>query len=512
MSDRADGGALMRTHPYGIAVRAAKGVWQGALGIAALAFGALREDVPDWVIWTAPVIVVIAVVGGACISWRQLGYRVGTDDIRVERGLINKEARSIPYDRIQDVSLSETLLSRLFGLVEVQFETGAGGKEEVTLAYVTAAEGARLREQVRDARARVSGDGGPARDRGGDGTDGASPPTATESAQTVFAMDNRRLVTFGAFEFSLLVFAVLAAGFQQFEFLLSPLIWDDGFWKEIIGQQGEYVAAAGVALAIAGAVLGLGALLLVGFVTGLVRTILRDYRFLLERTEKGFRRRRGLLTRSDVVMPLHRVQAAIIGTGAIRRLLGWHGLSFVSLASDKSDASHVVAPFATMAEIARIVAITGIDLPDAETRWHRPDARYFTDAALIGAVPLLLIAAGLAVSPYWPFAAIPVLVAGLIAGSRWLQWRRHRHALDDATLFGQVGLLSPELTAAPRIRLHSVEIAQGPLARMRGYARLNFGLAGGKFAIAGIRLDEARAVRARVLNHIAAVDFARLPR
>ncbi|WP_239804706.1 PH domain-containing protein [Croceicoccus hydrothermalis] len=504
MSDMADGGSLMRTHPYGIAVRAAKGVWQGMLGIVALAFGAMRDDVPDWVIWIAPVIIVIAVVGGAWIAWRQLGYRVGADDIRVERGLINKEARSIPYDRIQDVSLSETLLSRLFGLVEVQFETGAGGKEEVTLAYVTAAEGARLREQVRDRRARLSGDG--------NGAEGTSATPATEAAQTVFAMDNRRLVTFGAFEFSLLVFAVLAAGFQQFEFLLSPLIWNDSFWEELIGQQGEYVAAAGIALAIAGAVLGLGTLLLVGFVTGMVRTILGDYRFLLERTDKGFRRRRGLLTRSDVVMPLHRVQAATIGTGAIRRLFGWYGLSFVSLASDKSEASHVVAPFATMAEIARIVAITGIDLPDADTRWHRPDSRYFTDAALIGAVPLLLVAAGLAVSPYWLFAAIPVVIAGLIAASRWLQWRRHRHALDDATLFGQVGLLSPELTAVPRIRLHSVEIAQGPLARMRGYARLHFGLAGGSFAIAGIGLEEARAVRARVLDHIAAVDFARLPR
>ena len=46
------------------------------------------------------------------------------------------------------------LFPRLFGMVEVRFETGAGGKDELTIGYVTAAEADALRETV---RARKSG-------------------------------------------------------------------------------------------------------------------------------------------------------------------------------------------------------------------------------------------------------------------------------------------------------------------------------------------------------------------
>jgi len=62
------------------------------------------------------------------------------------------------------------------------------------------------------------------------------------------------------------------------------------------------------------------------------------------------------------------------------------------------------------------------------------------------------------------------------------------------------------------VKLHSVEIAQNPLARWRGYCSLKFGLAGGRLAFDGLDLAEARKLRAAVLDSIAAIDFAKLPR
>jgi putative membrane protein len=72
--------------------------------------------------------------------------------------------------------------------------------------------------------------------------------------------------------------------------------------------------------------------------------------------------------------------------------------------------------------------------------------------------------------------------------------------------------LAPRTEVASRIKLQSVEVAQGPLARLRGYCDLKFGLAGGSFAIDGLPLNEGRAIRTRVLDSIATVDFAKLPR
>ena len=88
-------------------------------------------------------------VGMAYLRWRRLTYTVGETDIRVESGILSRAARSVPFERIQDVSLEQTLIPRLLGLVQVRFETGAGGKDELSLQYLSEDEGEQLREVVR---------------------------------------------------------------------------------------------------------------------------------------------------------------------------------------------------------------------------------------------------------------------------------------------------------------------------------------------------------------------------
>jgi putative membrane protein len=261
-----------------------------------------------------------------------------------------------------------------------------------------------------------------------------------------------------------------------------------------------------------GALLGLAALALVGLATGVVRTVLRDYGFLLERTAKGFRRRRGLLTRTDVVMPVHRVQALRVSTGILRRIWGWHGLAFISLAQDAGSANHIVAPFAQMDELAPIAAAAGLALPGADTAWERPSRRCRIDRAVIWAAIPLLCALGLVALGEPALAVLPA-VLGLLLGARQLFLTQHeRHALTPTELVAQTGWLSPRLTIAARAKLHSVELVQGPLARRRGYADLVLGLAGGHLRLRGLPLDAARRIRAAVLASITALDFSQLPR
>src|SRR5690606_27737066 len=240
----------------------------------------------------------------------------------------------VPYERIQDVSLEQGPLARVFGLVEVRFETGAGGKDELKLAYLKAAEGGRLREVVRERRDDAVAAAGE-----------TEAHAAEPAAEVLFAMAPHRLITFGLFEFSLAVVAVVAGAAQQLDFLLPFDPWDFDEWQERLAGPGAWLSGLGRTAQIVGGIIAAGSLLLVGFATGLMRTFLRDWGFTLERTAKGFRRRRGLLTRTDVVMPAHRVQALAFGTGILRRRFGWHGLKFVSLAQDAGASSHDVAPF-----------------------------------------------------------------------------------------------------------------------------------------------------------------------
>ncbi|WP_374407051.1 PH domain-containing protein [Pelagerythrobacter sp.] len=496
--------AERRTEPVGLVLRAIAGLRQLVPALLALVF-VLRDQGP-WLLSVVPLAILAAGATGfwAWLQWRKFTYRVGEEDIRVESGVLSRAARSVPYERIQDVSLEQGLLARIFGLVTVRFETGAGGKDELALAYLKEAEGERLRELVR------------ARRDGMDARDMAEPVAPEPAPEMLFALPPRRLFTFGLFEFSLAVVAVAAGVVQQFDVLLPFDPWDFDGWQERLAGPGAWLAHLGPVAQVVGGLIAVGSLIALGVATGLVRTTLRDWGFVLERTEKGFRRRRGLLTRTDVVMPAHRVQALKFSTGIVRRLFGWHGLKFVSLAQDAGAESHDVAPFARWAELAPIARAAGFAAPDEALDWHRASARYRTDTALIagGMVAAIALAALLALSATQAasplFALIPLALALPIAAWQWFLWRFERHALDGQQLYARHGWLAPRTDVANRVKLHSAEIVQGPIARRRGYASLRLGLAGGSLVLAGIPLGEARRLRAAVLDSIAAQDFSRI--
>ncbi|KHL24593.1 hypothetical protein PK98_11485 [Croceibacterium mercuriale] len=490
-----------RTAPVGMVAGVLASLPRAALSIIAALIGVRNIGDP------AIVVLVLVAVSGIALGWVVLGWRhhrylIGPDDLRIEQGILSRQVRAIPYDRIHDVALREPLAARLFGLVEVAFDTGTGGKDEAKLAFVTRAEGAALRDTVRARRSGVAADAPVI----------AEVTPAVSETRTLFALTPGRLLLFGLFEFSLVVFAVLAGAAQQFDFLLPDLDWRE--WRELGGQPLQWLLGLGLAVQVIAAVLGLLLLIPIGLLTGVVRTALRDWGFRLEETSRGLRRRRGLLTRSDVVMPLERVQALVLGTGLPRRRWGWHSLRAISLAQDSKDQSHVLVPFAQAAEIAPVAALTGLPLPGDGVDWRRASARWRSDRMVLAALLPLLAGAGLLLLPLdlpAGTALVPAvilwLLAAVLAFRQYYLWRHNRHALTGDLLCSREGWLSPHLVVATPVKLQSVELRQGPLARLGDYADLHLGLAGGTLALHGLPLPEAQAMRAAMVARMAAVDF-----
>ncbi|MFZ1743019.1 MAG: PH domain-containing protein [Pontixanthobacter sp.] len=497
-------GQALRTNPLSFAVKAVAGL-QNSLVPMVFVFISMRDE--PWAILAA-LAIGLAIAGfsaaASYLQWSRLTYMVGEEDIRVESGILSRAARSVPFERIQDVSLEQSLIPRLFGLVQVKFETGAGGGDDLALSYLSEAEGERLREVIKARK---------------DGVAATANDISEEIAPSdvLFAMDTKRLVTFGFFEFSLAAFAVLAGLFQYADSIIGIQWWEAAFWSDSLSGPGSWIAGLGAGAQIIGIIAGALTFVVVGSATGLVRTVLRDWGFVLERTEKGFRRRRGLLTRTDVVMPVHRVQAVKMSTGFLRRRFGWFGLKFVSLAQDSGSASHDVAPFGTMAELDPIARAASFAIdPEAGYDWQRGSRKYRTDKALIvgGLFAVIAIFAGIvlaaneAASP--ALALIPMGV-GLVFAARQLHlWHYDLNACDAHFLFVKRGWLSPKLDVASRVKLQSVEIARGPIARRRGYASLRLGLAGGTLSCEGLPLERAHELRRAILASVSQTDFSEL--
>src|SRR5690606_15116794 len=79
-------------------------------------------------------------------TWR---YRIGDDSLFVRSGLFERSLRQIPFSRIHDVAVHQTLLHRLFAVAEVRLESASGDKPEARMQVLRLDEALALERLIR---------------------------------------------------------------------------------------------------------------------------------------------------------------------------------------------------------------------------------------------------------------------------------------------------------------------------------------------------------------------------
>ncbi len=441
-----------------------------------------------WIVAIMGVLFVAISIGSLLLKWLKLEYRVGAHEIRIDSGLLSRTSRAIPFDRVTDVDIEQGPLQRLLGLAQVKLETGAsaGGREEEGVLHTISFERAEaLREHIRARKGLVV----------------AQAAEATDAAPALYAMDSRRVLTAGLFNFSLAVIAGLFGVTQTLGDALGFDPFERQFWIDLFARSGplrDLIMAHRIGAIVAGSVL----LLLIGIGTGLIRTLLREHGFRLDRTETGFRRRRGLLTLTDVSIPAKRVQAAILANGPVRGRFGWWVLKLQSLAQDGGKGDHVVAPLARENEAVDIVASLHWPIAPTLGAW-RPVSRAFVTSFVGILAPAALLTA-IAMPFLGPVGLLWIVGAGLAIAMRWLDWKRARYAFDQEALFVERGWWRHRRTIVPKRKIQSVDVAESWWSRTFGICTLRLGVAGGSgfsdHHVPALTRAQAEALRAELLS------------
>jgi putative membrane protein len=452
----------------------------------------------NWV-WIVPAILAFLAISllAAWFHWLRFRFAVGDDEVVIESGVFARQHRTIPFDRIQDVSIEQGLVSRALGIAKVGFETGAGGKENDASLDAVALDAAQaLRSTIRAHRG-----GAAVATPAAEGAITSAPAAASED-RLLFAMGPRQLLVAGLFNFSLAALAVVGAGMQLFDNLLpfdfnifNPRDWiavaeDYGLDQWVVAHR--WVAGVGA----------LVSLLFIGFASGIATMVFANWGFRLTREPRALRRTRGLTTRTDVAVPVRRVQAAILVTGWFRRRFGWHELRLQSLASDgEKEKDHQVVPFAKLYAIDPVLAEVSILRPDASQSWQHSH-RIIALGGFVGAVGATtggLVAVSFGQALGWFGPAIGLLIgAGSLFGSRFHRWSDMHEQVAIRR-----GWWKPKLTLLPHASVQSVDLKTDFILRPLGLATLVFGVPGGgalaSHEIPAIPLATAQDLRTRIL-------------
>lgn len=445
-------------------------------------------------------LVAICVLGAVSI-WQYYTYRfrVGVDSLEIRSGLFERSLRQIPFARIHNVGLHQTLLHRIFGVAEVRLESAGGIKPEAEMRVLKLEDALVLEALVR-------------RRTGGDSA--VATPTATGDPAAVeigllHSLSTAEVVRVGLISNrGLIVVGGAYLAMNQFgSKMTSDLIesWGRALFGMVDSYGRGHEAAATLFLILVFLVL------LRAF--SVLLALLQYSGFRLEEHGRRLTLERGLLTRMRTSTPRRRIQSWTLREGMLHRLFKRRTLEVGTAVLDNGSHSQPrslreIAPVATPQRCDELIRHLAPQVQWPPQTWQR--LHRWTFARLF--VPQMLLASLLGTIAFFGFGPLGLVFVVLwVPWVAYITWQHATHAgyaIDERMVATRSGWWTREWRFAEIGKLQAIRYGQSPLERRLGMATLLLDTAGGNALAEPLRLRflpeaDARALQARLGREIA---------
>ena len=493
--------ADQRLHPWSWLFVLLQQLRQFIVPLVVLLFAGRRGDSEGW--WElAPLLGVGALVLVSVLQYFTYRYRVGRDGITIRSGLLQRSQREIPFARIHNVGLHQSLLHRLFGVAEVRLESAGGQKPEAHMRVLGIDDALALERLVRHHGAEAAD--AAAVDAGGNGQ-------VDSDGRTLLALTTAEIVRLGLVSNRGMI--VFAAGFgllwQLFpdERLIARYAEDS--FQQAAGYAGElhlgWPGIASAMLAVAGLFVFLLRLLSVAL------ALSQYHGFRLSETQRRLTVERGLFARVRSSVAPRRIQAWFLQETLLHRWFGRRSLRIDTATGGREDDPRKLRELAPIATPGACDALALHLLPGAAwppAQW-RPLPRNAWWRQFAGSVAWnLVVAAALA----WQLGAWGLLVLLWLPWSAYAAWRqagRMGYSVDERLVAVRGGWWSRWWRFAEIDKLQALRLQRSPLDRWLGTASLWMDTAGAggmspPLRIRYLPMEEARALYAQLGRTLAA--------
>ena len=443
-------------------------------------------------------------VGHGLLRYLTFHYTLTRSELRTREGVLSRQERRIPIDRIQDLGFESTILRRALSLCVVRVETASGQGVEAILDSLARSDAEQLRETLLSLRAPAPQPGSPDPAHGA----AASPAVAAapEPEWTVFTAESGLLLLRGFTDLRFGAMAVAAYGSYEVADQLGLLTRLQGAGSSFEQWLRGFPVAV-IALVLAGLVF---AVLAFSAVTAALGNVLAFHGFRLTLRADALSCRFGLLTTRQKTLPRARIQRVRVEQTWLRRLL-----SVAVVRADSAGAGRgvddeapggfdVIVPLAPLPRIDALLpaALPGLERTAPEPR--RVSRKLVVRMAARGVIESLVLVAVLWVQfgGTAAFALLWIAFAWLVGR---LTWQGLSFSLSPDHLSITSGILGSYRVLVPTAKVQAVSLRRGPLQRALGLAEVAVFVAGGPptripdldVRDARVMLDELAAVAAR---------------
>ena len=451
-----------------------------ALPILVLLFGPGGNTWELWGLVGAGVLVLVSLA-----QYFTFRFRVTGDGLEIRSGVLQRSLRNIPWQRVHNVALHQSVLHRLFRVAEVRLESAGGIRPEAEMRVLSL-------EDARDLEALIRSHGS---------TPGEAGTVAVEpESHVLLDLPTSEVVRLGLISNRGML--VVAAGIGALA-QVSPKVFgnamEDGGGLLLGWGRELHLGAVGWLLG----AMALVAMFIVALrILSVVHALLQFHGFVLSESGRRLSVRRGLLTRLRANMPRRRIQAWSLQEGLVHRWFGRRSLRVDSASVDSANGQRSLrdlAPVATPSAIDALVRhlLPAVQWPPEDWRplhpraWRRQFALPAT--AVLAATAVMVFREGpwgLAV-----LAALPVVLA------RAHIWARHAgYSVSDGLVAVREGWLERHWRFAETGKLQALRLSRSPFDRRHGMATLLLDTAGASPFEPPLRIRYLPEAEARTLH------------
>lgn len=244
------------------------------------------------------------------IKYFRFRYSIGHDELMTQEGLLERSERQIPFKRIQDVRIEQTVFHRALNVANVSIETAGGNGVEASLKVLPLERANALRHAIAVFKQQQTTE---------EKHDTPNSQRNTNERE-LHSVSTKDLILAGLTSNGVIyLLAATAALGGQMEHLIPADAWEETLRNIVTKTEGTFQLKATPPWLL----IGLGVFIFgcLAMVISVVRTLSLYNNFTLSISAGELRRRYGWFTRRSASVPRKRIQIVRINESLARRLI-----------------------------------------------------------------------------------------------------------------------------------------------------------------------------------------------